>query len=117
MAQMTHKYPVRGIHLPRRALTDIALAMRIDPQFASLAKDLVIMGGYVDLHLLADYQVGYHEGSLQDRPAAGRGYFIWQPQFGNVNVPPGIRKVMCVFEVDAKKPKHRILHSLQYPKT
>lgn len=32
--------------------------MRIDPQFASLAKDLVIMGGYVDLHLLADYKVG-----------------------------------------------------------
>ncbi|KAJ5531610.1 hypothetical protein N7527_005003, partial [Penicillium freii] len=42
---------------PAGVLTDIALAMRMDPQCASLAKDLVIMGGYVDLHLPADYQV------------------------------------------------------------
>lgn len=28
--------------------------MLMDPQFASLAKDLVIMGGYVDLHLPAE---------------------------------------------------------------
>ncbi|KAJ5425189.1 hypothetical protein N7465_000259 [Penicillium sp. CMV-2018d] len=89
---------------PAVALTDIALAMRMDPQFASLAKDLVIMGGYVDLHLPADYQV-----------RAGRGYLVWQPKFQvyqNLLVPPGIRRVNCVFEVNVKKLKHRIMHSL-----
>ncbi|KAJ5593329.1 hypothetical protein N7537_010233 [Penicillium hordei] len=30
---------------------------------------------------------------------------------------PGIRKVNFVFEVDVKKLKHGIMHSLQYPKT
>jgi hypothetical protein len=29
----------------------------------------------------------------------------------------GIRKVNFVFEVDVKKLKHGIMHSLQYPKT
>ncbi|KAI5294076.1 hypothetical protein KEM52_004737 [Ascosphaera acerosa] len=34
------------------ALTNVALAVRLDPAFASLAKELVIMGGYVDLNML-----------------------------------------------------------------
>jgi Inosine-uridine nucleoside N-ribohydrolase len=42
----------------------VALAARMDPEFASLAKNLVIMGGYVGLNMLeatgsimqADYQ-------------------------------------------------------------
>lgn len=34
------------------ALTNIALAVRLDPEFASLAKGLVIMGGYIDVTLL-----------------------------------------------------------------
>lgn len=38
----------------RWSIEDIALAMRMDPQFASLAKNLVIMGGYLDLHLPAE---------------------------------------------------------------
>ncbi|KAJ5966906.1 hypothetical protein N7501_003154 [Penicillium viridicatum] len=90
---------------PAGALTDIALAMRMDPQLASLAKDLVIMGGYVDLHLPADYQV---RGNLQYKPD-------WQPKFQvyqNMLACPGIRRVTCVFEVDVKKLKHRIMHSL-----
>lgn len=49
----------------------------------------------------------YPEGSLQDRPDS----WTW------VNASPGIRKVNCVFEVDVKKPNHRTLPSLQYPKT
>lgn len=32
-------------------LTNIALAVRMDPEFASLAKGLVIMGGYIDVNL------------------------------------------------------------------
>ncbi|KOS47665.1 hypothetical protein ACN38_g1337 [Penicillium nordicum] len=51
MVQMAHKYPGEVSINPAGALTDIALAMRMDPQFASLAKDLMIMGGYAGLHL------------------------------------------------------------------
>ena len=36
------------------SLTNIALAVRMDPEFASLAKGLVVMGGYIDVNL---YQV------------------------------------------------------------
>lgn len=57
MVQMAHKYPGQVSIYPAGALTDIALAICMDPQFASLAKHLVIIGGYVDLHLPADYQV------------------------------------------------------------
>lgn len=54
MVQIGPQVSRAGIHLPRWSIEDIALAMRMDPQFASLAKDLVIMGGYVDLHLPAE---------------------------------------------------------------
>jgi inosine-uridine nucleoside N-ribohydrolase len=33
-------------------LTNVALAVRLDAQFASLAKELVIMGGYLDVNML-----------------------------------------------------------------
>lgn len=33
-------------------MTNIALAVRADDKFASLAKELVIMGGYIDVNLL-----------------------------------------------------------------
>lgn len=66
MVQMVHNYPGHVSIYSAGALTNIALAVRMDPQFASLAKDLVIMGGYVDLNMLeatgnimlADYQSG-----------------------------------------------------------
>lgn len=32
-------------------LTNVALAVRMDSEFASLAKGLVVMGGYIDVNL------------------------------------------------------------------
>ncbi|KAJ6103437.1 hypothetical protein N7486_005864 [Penicillium sp. IBT 16267x] len=52
MAEMVHKYPGQVSIYSAGALTNVALAVRMDPAFASLAKDLVIMGGYVDLNML-----------------------------------------------------------------
>ncbi|KAJ6006764.1 hypothetical protein N7451_004708 [Penicillium sp. IBT 35674x] len=52
MVQMVHKYPGQVSIYSAGALTNVALAVRMDPEFASLAKDLVIMGGYVDLNML-----------------------------------------------------------------
>lgn len=64
MVEMVHKYPGQVSIYSAGALTNIALAVRMDPEFASLAKQLVIMGGYVDVNMLeatgsimlADYQ-------------------------------------------------------------
>ncbi|KAJ5887258.1 hypothetical protein N7504_011305 [Penicillium tannophilum] len=52
MVEMVHKYPGQVSIYSAGALTNVALAVRMDPEFASLAKDLVIMGGYVDLNML-----------------------------------------------------------------
>ncbi|GES65826.1 inosine/uridine preferring nucleoside hydrolase [Aspergillus terreus] len=52
MVEMVHKYPNQVSIYSAGALTNIALAVRMDPQFASLAKQLVIMGGYVDVNML-----------------------------------------------------------------
>ncbi|KAJ5719945.1 hypothetical protein N7493_006823 [Penicillium malachiteum] len=52
MVEMVHKYPGQVSIYSAGALTNVALAVRMDPQFASLAKDLIIMGGYVDLNML-----------------------------------------------------------------
>ena len=52
MAEMVHKHPGQVSIYSAGALTNVALAVRMDPEFASLAKELVIMGGYVDGSML-----------------------------------------------------------------
>lgn len=52
MVEQVRAYPGEVVIYSGGALTNIALAVRLDPQFASLAKGLVIMGGYLDVNLL-----------------------------------------------------------------
>lgn len=52
MVEQVRKYPGEVMIYSGGALTNIALAVRMDPEFASLAKGLVIMGGYLDVTLL-----------------------------------------------------------------
>lgn len=48
LIQNVHKYPHQVTIFALGPLTDIALAVRSDPQFASLTKELVIMGGSIN---------------------------------------------------------------------
>ncbi|QDS75907.1 hypothetical protein FKW77_002684 [Venturia effusa] len=52
MVEQVRKYPGQVSIYAAGALTNIALAVRLDDEFASLAKELIIMGGYVDTNLL-----------------------------------------------------------------
>lgn len=52
MVEQVRRYPGEVMIYSGGALTNIALAVRLDPEFASLAKGLVIMGGYLDVTLL-----------------------------------------------------------------
>lgn len=52
MVEMVHKHPGQVSIYSAGALTNVALAVRMDPNFASLAKELVIMGGYVDGNMM-----------------------------------------------------------------
>lgn len=52
MVEMVHRYPGQVSIYSGGALTNIALAVRMDDKFASLAKNLVVMGGYIDVNLL-----------------------------------------------------------------
>lgn len=51
MIEQVHKYPGQVSIYAAGAMTNVALAVRMDDQFASLAKELVIMGGYVDVNM------------------------------------------------------------------
>jgi inosine-uridine nucleoside N-ribohydrolase len=53
MIEQVHKYPGQVSIYAAGAMTNVALAVRMDDQFASLAKELVIMGGYVDVGMLS----------------------------------------------------------------
>ncbi|KAI5208619.1 nucleoside hydrolase [Aureobasidium subglaciale] len=52
MIQQVRKYPGQVSIYSAGALTNIALAIRMDPDFAKNAKELVVMGGYIDGNLL-----------------------------------------------------------------
>ncbi|KUI69779.1 hypothetical protein VM1G_05465 [Cytospora mali] len=52
MIEQVRKYPGEVMIYSGGALTNIALAIRMDPDWASLTKGLVIMGGYLDVNLL-----------------------------------------------------------------
>ncbi|EPQ50816.1 nucleoside hydrolase [Gloeophyllum trabeum ATCC 11539] len=52
MVEMVRKYPGQVSIYAAGPLTNVALAVRMDPDFAENAKELVIMGGYVDVELL-----------------------------------------------------------------
>lgn len=47
MVRMVHKYPHKVTIYGAGPLTNIALAIRLDPTFASLAQELVVMGGSI----------------------------------------------------------------------
>jgi inosine-uridine nucleoside N-ribohydrolase len=65
LIQQVHRYPHQVTIIAAGPLTNIALAIRLDPQFASLAKELVFMGGFVDTNLQqvtgdADYATDFN---------------------------------------------------------
>lgn len=45
MLRMVHEYPHRVTIITAGPMTDLALAAKLDPQFAALARQLVLMGG------------------------------------------------------------------------
>lgn len=52
MIEAVHAHPHQVTIIAAGPMTTIALAIRLDPDFASLAKQLVIMGGLIDTNLL-----------------------------------------------------------------
>lgn len=54
MVEQVRKYPGEISIYSGGALTNVALAVRMDPDFAKNCKELIIMGGYIDVNL---YQV------------------------------------------------------------
>jgi inosine-uridine nucleoside N-ribohydrolase len=55
MVEQVRKYPGQVSIFAAGGLANVALAIRLDEEFASLAKELVVMGGCVDVNML---QVG-----------------------------------------------------------
>lgn len=51
MIEQVRKYPGQVTIFSAGSMTNIALAVRLDSNFAKNAKELVVMGGYIDLNL------------------------------------------------------------------
>lgn len=56
MIELVHKYPGQITIVEGGPMTNLALAQRLDPEFASLAKGLVYMGGSFNPHRVLDDQ-------------------------------------------------------------
>lgn len=53
MIQQVHAHPHEVTIIEAGPLTNLALAIRLDPSFAATAKQLVFMGGYLDLSMMS----------------------------------------------------------------
>jgi len=53
MIQQVHAHPHEVTIIEAGPMTNLALAIRLDPSFASTAKQLVFMGGYLDLAMMS----------------------------------------------------------------
>lgn len=51
VVEQVRRYPGEVSIYAAGGLTNIALAVRLDEEFASLTKELVVMGGYVDVNM------------------------------------------------------------------
>jgi inosine-uridine nucleoside N-ribohydrolase len=51
MIEQVHKYPHQVTIVEAGPMTNLALAIRLDPEFASLAKELVFMGAIIDVNI------------------------------------------------------------------
>jgi purine nucleosidase len=74
MVRMVHKYPHEVTIYAAGPMTDLALALTIDPQFAELSKELVLMGGAIS-PVTDDPEFKYtprHEFNLWFDPEASR---------------------------------------------
>lgn len=56
MIQMVHKYPGQIMIVEGGPMTNLALAQRLDPEFAKLAKGLIYMGGSFNPHRVLNNQ-------------------------------------------------------------
>ena len=54
LIRMVHKYPSQVSIIEGGPMTNLALAQRLDPEFAGLAKELVFMGGSLNPHQVLD---------------------------------------------------------------
>lgn len=74
MIRMVHQYPHQVTIYGAGPLTNIALAVRLDPHFAELAQEIVIMGGSINPHTEAAEWVNAprHEFNFWFDPEAAR---------------------------------------------
>jgi hypothetical protein len=92
LLRLVHKYPHQVTIYEGGPLTNLALAQSIDPEFASLAKELVLMGGSLNpqtddpeftltpRHELAAHR-GHHRGHFcQNQNGPGSDFADWQKQ-------------------------------------
>jgi inosine-uridine nucleoside N-ribohydrolase len=93
LIDQVHKYPHQVSILAAGPLTDLAIAIRLDPEFASLAKQLVFMGGLVDTNL------GQVTGSADNNTDFN---FIFDPEAAHIVLTAAWPAIVCAGAVTNK---------------
>jgi inosine-uridine nucleoside N-ribohydrolase len=112
MIEQVHKYPGQVSIFGAGAMTNIALAVRTDRKFASLAKELVVMGGYIDDNL---YQVTGDQLQADinsDVPVDVRRYLPASRFSLRQQLTGETRRVCCASSTSCSIPKRRESSSL-----
>jgi inosine-uridine nucleoside N-ribohydrolase len=86
MIRMVHKYPHQVTIIAVGPMTDIALAIRLDPQFAELAQELVFMGGSLNPQT--------HDPEFADNPR--HEFNLWfDPEAAHIVLTAHWAKITC----------------------
>jgi inosine-uridine nucleoside N-ribohydrolase len=93
LIDQVHAHPHQISILAAGPMTDLALAVRLDPQFASLAKQLVFMGGLIDTNL------GQVTGSADNNTDFN---FVFDPEAAHIVLTAPWPSITCAGAVTNK---------------
>lgn len=96
MIRKVHEFPGQVSILATGPLTNLALAQRLDPQFASLAKELVIMGGSLNPRQRLD-SVSAQQFAREFVNSPRREFNIrWDPEAASITFHAPWKKIVMV---------------------
>jgi purine nucleosidase len=96
LIRMVHRYPGQVTIIACGPMTNLALAQRLDPEFAALARELVYMGGSLDPRQMLDNRPAAEFAREFENTPRREFNFRFDPEAASIVLRSPWRKIMAV---------------------